>query len=292
MKPRSLILIGAALKNWDAIKGNCFAMSQASIQAAGDFIYATSPEVMREVLDYIAAQDAEIGRLRVELSGSKNLIVDVYAMLPEQAIATRQAIDKRTGVWFVFGVDRAAIAQPVAVGDLHPDDLAVDKFATALKEKLAKQRAKGYGGWEACPVERLQEMLFRHVHKGDPVDVGNFAMMLWNRGDKTAYEDQWVYDLTGKWPGLAAAVGAVEQDAKRYRWLRNWGMRLRDHDQIYIGNALDILADGNIGIDAAIAQPVAVGADLEDMFDWCKENNADYQKITEFMDKFYPEHEK
>jgi hypothetical protein len=75
--------------------------------------------------------------------------------------------------------------QPVA----HPDEEAVDRFAAAMKVKMAKQRAKGYGGWDdpmACPTERLQNMLTDHIGKGDPVDVGNFAMMLFNRGEKTA----------------------------------------------------------------------------------------------------------
>lgn len=66
----------------------------------------------------------------------------------------------------------------------HPDDIAVDEFATAMKIKLAKQRAKGYGGWEdpaQCPVERLATMLVDHIGKGDPVDVGNFSMMLHHR---------------------------------------------------------------------------------------------------------------
>lgn len=66
----------------------------------------------------------------------------------------------------------------------HPDDLAVDRFAAAMKAKMAASRAKGRGGWgdpEQCPVERLQTMLVDHLAKGDPVDVGNFAMMLFNR---------------------------------------------------------------------------------------------------------------
>jgi hypothetical protein len=70
----------------------------------------------------------------------------------------------------------------------HPDDLAVDRFAAAMKAKMAKQRAKGYGGWDEkdeCSTERLQTMLAEHLAKGDPVDVGNFAMMLWNRGEST-----------------------------------------------------------------------------------------------------------
>ena len=71
----------------------------------------------------------------------------------------------------------------------NPDDVAIDRFAAAMKAKMAKQRAKGYGGWEDkadCPTDRLQTMLVDHLPKGDPVDVGNFAMMLWNRGEHTA----------------------------------------------------------------------------------------------------------
>jgi hypothetical protein len=71
----------------------------------------------------------------------------------------------------------------------HPDDAAVDRFAAAMKAKLANQRAKGYGGWDVpdqCPAERLQTMLVDHITKGDPVDVGNFAMMLFCRGEKTS----------------------------------------------------------------------------------------------------------
>ena len=71
----------------------------------------------------------------------------------------------------------------------HPDDIAVDIFAAAMKAKMAKQRIKGYGGWqdkEKCHANRLRNLLIDHVTKGDPVDVGNFAMMLFNRGYSTA----------------------------------------------------------------------------------------------------------
>lgn len=74
--------------------------------------------------------------------------------------------------------------------ELHLDDIAVDAFATAMKAKMQKQREKGYCGWELCPTERLQSLLFQHIGKGDPVDVGNFAMMLFNAGEKTAVPAQ------------------------------------------------------------------------------------------------------
>lgn len=67
----------------------------------------------------------------------------------------------------------------------HADDVAVDAFADAMKAKMARQRAKGYGGWQECPADDLRRMLAEHVAKGDPVDVGNFAMMLFARGERT-----------------------------------------------------------------------------------------------------------
>ncbi|MDG9986840.1 hypothetical protein ACL5HQ_20145 [Stenotrophomonas maltophilia] len=72
------------------------------------------------------------------------------------------------------------------VGDQHPDDLAVDAFAAAMKAKMAAARAKGRGGWEdpaQCTADDLSRMLRDHVDKGDPRDVANFCMMLHQRGE-------------------------------------------------------------------------------------------------------------
>jgi hypothetical protein len=69
---------------------------------------------------------------------------------------------------------------------LHTDDIAVDRFAEAMKKKLSEKRDQGYGGWndkDLCPDGRLQKYLGAHLGKGDPVDIGNFAMMIWNRGE-------------------------------------------------------------------------------------------------------------
>lgn len=68
----------------------------------------------------------------------------------------------------------------------HPDDIAVDRFAAAMKAKLAKKRDEGRGGWEnkgECSAEYLSQLLREHVDKGDPVDVGNLAMMIQQRGE-------------------------------------------------------------------------------------------------------------
>lgn len=80
-----------------------------------------------------------------------------------------------------------AARQPV--GDQHPDDLAVDAFAAAMKAKMAEARAKGRGGWEdptQCSADDLTRMLRDHVKKGDPRDVANFCMMLHQRGEAIA----------------------------------------------------------------------------------------------------------
>jgi|GEM_PF-1068927 len=80
-----------------------------------------------------------------------------------------------------------AARQPLA--EQHPDDLAVDAFAAAMKAKMAAARAKGRGGWEdpaQCSAEDLSRMLRDHVEKGDPRDVANFCMMLHQRGESVA----------------------------------------------------------------------------------------------------------
>lgn len=70
----------------------------------------------------------------------------------------------------------------------HPDDAAVDRFAAAMKAKLAKAREKGRGGWDnpdQCSVEFLAKLLVEHLGKGNAgtfEDVANFAMMLHQRG--------------------------------------------------------------------------------------------------------------
>lgn len=85
------------------------------------------------------------------------------------------------------------------VGAAHPDDVAVDAFAAAMKAKMADARAKGRGGWEdpaQCSAHDLSRLLRDHVEKGDPRDVANFCMMLWNRQE-----------------GIATQVGKVQGGA-------------------------------------------------------------------------------
>ncbi|OBS33994.1 hypothetical protein [Pseudomonas syringae] len=69
----------------------------------------------------------------------------------------------------------------------HPDNLAVDRFAIAMKTKLAEGRAKGRDSWGKPWVkdEQLAEQLVKHLPKGNLgnfEDIANLAMMLHQRG--------------------------------------------------------------------------------------------------------------
>ncbi len=73
--------------------------------------------------------------------------------------------------------------------NVHPDDVAIDAFAEALKAKMKASRDKGRSGWGNkldCPDGVLQQMLVDHLGKGDPIDIGVFAMMIYARGEKTS----------------------------------------------------------------------------------------------------------
>ncbi|WP_375058368.1 hypothetical protein [Zobellella sp. DQSA1] len=84
-----------------------------------------------------------------------------------------------------FLVEVMEILNRTPAASQHHDDMAVDAFAGAMKDKLAASRSKGRSGWddpEQCSVEYLANLLVEHVAKGDPVDVANLAMMLHQRG--------------------------------------------------------------------------------------------------------------
>jgi hypothetical protein len=96
---------------------------------------------------------------------------------PNKAIEHDRSCDKPAA---------APVSEQPAVA--HPDDAAVDRFAVAMKDKLAVKRTQGRGGWQTCPEHELWIMLDNHVHKrnADPIDVGNFAMMIHQRDKEPA----------------------------------------------------------------------------------------------------------
>lgn len=71
---------------------------------------------------------------------------------------------------------------------LHYDDVCVNQFAAAMKAKMAHARAEGRDGWadpHQCETRDLARALRFCVLKGDPVDVANYAMMLYHRRGTT-----------------------------------------------------------------------------------------------------------
>lgn len=67
----------------------------------------------------------------------------------------------------------------------HSDDDAIDTFAAAMRDKMARSRAKWGNDWLGIDIPRLQVSMTDCVRKGDPIDVANYCMMLWHRGGPT-----------------------------------------------------------------------------------------------------------
>ncbi|WP_374378918.1 hypothetical protein [Pseudomonas fluvialis] len=104
---------------------------------------------------------------------AEKLRTDAIAIFGE-GLADRDIIE-----WF-YAALLAAPAQPAA--QQHPDGEAVDRFAVAMKAKLAKSREKGRHGWQMGSAAYLSSLLYHHMYKGDPLDVANLAMMLHQNG--------------------------------------------------------------------------------------------------------------
>lgn len=140
-----------------------------------------------------------------------------------------------------------AVPAKVVGDDQHPDDAAVDRFSVAMKAKIAKKRAQGRGGWDderICSPDDLARMLVDHVRKGDPVDVGNLAMMLFNRPDAGAALCR---------AALSADGGKDKRDAAWSKWTLD--------PKFYDWNTTEQCAalHFNAGFDAAIAANQAKG---------------------------------
>lgn len=101
--------------------------------------------------------------------------------------------------------------------DEKRDDRGVQSFARAMREKLAKKRAEGRGSWwdvNECSAGHLSSLLLDHLEKGDPVDIGNFAMMLFNRPEKGALATEfqsWLKKAVGFHPSYLAVVKELEE---------------------------------------------------------------------------------
>ena len=121
--------------------------------------------------------------------GGQDAAIEAMAesLLCAESSATLEDAREQARLLLADALPHLAARQPVC--DQHPDDLAVDAFAAAMKAKMAAARAKGSGGWQdpaQCTADDLTRMLRDHVEKGDPRDVANFCMMLHQRGESIA----------------------------------------------------------------------------------------------------------
>lgn len=71
----------------------------------------------------------------------------------------------------------------------HADAIAIMDFSAAMATKMHQAAMKGHAGWDnptLCSDASLRVLLREAVAKGDPIDVGNYAMMMHARGIGTA----------------------------------------------------------------------------------------------------------
>lgn len=122
-------------------------------------------------------------------------------------ISDKEALSELYGI-FDGPEYRAALATPSPTGgsqsDGHSDDIAVDRFAAAIKSEMAAQRARGRGGWDdpaQCHVQDLAASMVRQIDNGNILAASAYAMMLFNR-------NCWPADLVG-------AMSAHFQEARR-----------------------------------------------------------------------------
>ena len=115
---------------------------------------------------------------------------------------------------------RSALEAETGGGE-HPDDLAVDRFATAMKAKLKWERdERNRSGWQDMSAADLSRLLYEHLPKGDPIDVANLAMMLHQNGQQieapaTTTDERAVEALRTTTAHLVAAVSLLKRGGKK-----------------------------------------------------------------------------
>lgn len=132
---------------------------------------------------------------------------------------------------------------------------AQDKLAEALRAVLDDSMLEGISTPSLAAAEEILQALAAEKRAAQAGVTDEAARVAGNAiATKFAegfFDDRMVLEcgraaLEAVWPGKDA------QDAKRYRWLRAWGIRLPEGARCYAQAALDNLVDGNIPIDAAI----------------------------------------
>ena len=130
--------------------------------------------------------------MRVETIGDATTLKDKLTQVLQEfcrdgmfADEAAEAALSAVSIWFAEEGLIVTTSDPLSAQ--HFDDLAVNRFAAAIKAKLAKKRSEGRGGWDdpkQCSAVFLSRLMRDHVEKGDPLDVGAFAMMLQQRGER------------------------------------------------------------------------------------------------------------
>lgn len=127
------------------------------------------------------------------------------------------------------------------LAECHSDDVAIDEFAAAMKAKMAQKRAEGRGGWDdpgECSIFELAQMLVEHLPKGDPVDIANFAMMLFHRENGTE-----AIQITALAAFIVRCVNSHEAMKKALAWalpLAETAMENHRYERIKNGHNGDI----------------------------------------------------
>jgi hypothetical protein len=162
----------------------------------------------------------------------------------------------------------------------HPDDVAVDAFASKMRQKMAASRAKGRGGWNdkaQCSAEALSAMLRDHVAKGDPVDVANFAMMLAQRGERIAPSPAPSAAPHQGGPTMADAIAAG--DGTLHGAIDYWqGRALAAEAARDVDETNKVLADNYLRATAHHQGADALREDAERL-DWIERNVCDVSRL-------------
>lgn len=98
----------------------------------------------------------------------------------------------------------------------HPDDDAVDTFAGRMRARMSEKRDQGREGWESVGVDELGLKLLRSIADGDPIDIGNYAMMIDTLGGGTEHVlSTWLQQLLyERRTGLVLVRGEVVDAAQ------------------------------------------------------------------------------
>jgi hypothetical protein len=147
-------------------------------------------ELLRVGVDKAAGPDQSVITLAVHADVGDALaqLQDVYAKAAQATAQMSALLEGMTDVSDALDTLQAYEESKAIPVKPHMDDVAVDLFAADMKAKLAEKRAQGYEGWgdsALCSADRLRCLLRDAVAKGDPVDVANYAMMAWARGEIT-----------------------------------------------------------------------------------------------------------